>query len=26
VNYNKTRINTGHQNDRWMELKEELCM
>ena len=22
--YNKTRINIGHQHDRWMELKEEL--
>jgi hypothetical protein len=24
VNYNKTRINIGHQLDRWMELKEAL--
>ena len=24
VNYNKTRINIGHQHDRWMELKEAL--
>ena len=24
VNYNKTRINIGHQQDRWMELKEAL--
>jgi len=24
ANYNKTRINTGHQHDRWMELKEAL--
>jgi hypothetical protein len=23
-NYNKTRINIGHQHDRWMELKEAL--
>jgi hypothetical protein len=23
ANYNKTRINIGHQHDRWMELKEE---
>jgi hypothetical protein len=23
-NYNKTRINIGHQHDRWMELKEVL--
>jgi len=22
ANYNNTRINIGHQNDRWMELKE----
>jgi DNA repair photolyase len=22
--YNKTRINIGHQHDRWMELKEAL--
>jgi len=21
VNYNKARINIGHQHDRWMELK-----
>jgi len=24
ANYNKTRINIGHQHDRWMELKEVL--
>ena len=24
ANYNKTRINTGHQHDCWMELKEAL--
>ena len=24
VNYNKTRINIGHQQDRWMEMKEAL--
>jgi len=24
ANYNKTRINIGHQNDGWMELKETL--
>ena len=24
ANYNKTRINIGHQHDRWMELKEAL--
>jgi hypothetical protein len=24
VNYDKTRINIGHQHDRWMELKETL--
>ena len=24
ANYNKTRFNTDHQHDRWMELKEEL--
>jgi len=24
ANFNKTRINIGHQHDRWMELKEEL--
>ena len=24
VNYNKTKINIGHQHDRWMELKEAL--
>ena len=23
-NFNKTRINIGHQHDRWMELKEAL--
>jgi len=23
-NYNKTRINIGHQHDSWMELKEAL--
>jgi hypothetical protein len=22
ANYDKTRINIGHQHDRWMELKE----
>jgi len=24
ANYNKIRINIGHQHDRWMELKEAL--
>jgi len=24
ANYNKTRIKTGHQHDRWVELKEAL--
>jgi hypothetical protein len=24
ANYNKTRINIGHQYDRWVELKEAL--
>jgi hypothetical protein len=24
TNYNKTRINIGHQHERWMELKEAL--
>jgi hypothetical protein len=24
ANYNKTRMNIGHQHDRWMELKEVL--
>jgi hypothetical protein len=24
ANYNKTRINTGHKHDCWMELKEAL--
>jgi hypothetical protein len=24
VNYNKARINKGHQHGRWMELKDEL--
>jgi len=24
ANYSKTRINIGHQHDRWMELKESL--
>ena len=24
ANYNKTRINIGHQHDRWMKLKEAL--
>ena len=24
ANYNKTRINIGHQHDHWMELKETL--
>jgi hypothetical protein len=24
VKYNKTRINIGHQHNRWMELKEML--
>jgi len=24
ANYNKTRINIGHQDDCWMELKEAL--
>jgi len=24
ANYNKARINIGHQHDRWMELKEAL--
>ena len=24
ANYNKTRINIGHQHDRWMELEEAL--
>ena len=24
TNYNKKRINIGHQHDRWMELKEAL--
>jgi hypothetical protein len=24
ANYNKTRINIGHQHDRWIELKETL--
>jgi len=23
-NFNKTRINIGHQHDRWMELKDAL--
>jgi hypothetical protein len=24
ANYNKTRINIGHQHDRWVELKDAL--